>query len=135
MQFLDSIIHKAQTSRQTIVLAEGEDSRVIEAAQRATDNGIANCVLVGNENTIRIRAGESGFNLTGIRIEDPSTSQYHQRYSKELWGLRKHKGMTLEQAEQQALDPLCFADRSLGTTNRWRYAGIQLGLKFHADAV
>ncbi len=113
MQFLDSIIHKAQTSRQTIVLAEGEDSRVIEAAQRATDNGIANCVLVGNENTIRIRAGESGFNLTGIRIEDPSTSQYHQRYSKELWGLRKHKGMTLEQAEQQALDPLCFADLML----------------------
>jgi phosphate acetyltransferase len=113
MQFLDSIIHKAQTSRQTIVLAEGEDSRVIEAAQRATDNKIANCVLVGNENTIRNRAGESGFNLTAIRIEDPSTSQYHQRYSKELWGLRKHKGMTLEQAEQQALDPLCFADLML----------------------
>jgi phosphate acetyltransferase len=95
MQFLDSIIHKAQANRQTIVLAEGEDSRVIEAAQRATDNGIANCVLVGNENTIRNQAGESGFSLT------------------ELWGLRKHKGMTLEQAEQQALDPLCFADLML----------------------
>jgi phosphate acetyltransferase len=101
MQFLDSIIHKAQANRQTIVLAEGEDSRVIEAAQRATDNGIANCVLVGNENTIRNQAGESGFSLTGIRIEE------------ELWGLRKHKGMTLEQAEQQALDPLCFADLML----------------------
>jgi phosphate acetyltransferase len=97
MQFLDSIIHKAQANRQTIVLAEGEDSRVIEAAQRATDNGIANCVLVGNENTIRNQAGESGFSLTGM----------------ELWGLRKHKGMTLEQAEQQALDPLCFADLML----------------------
>jgi phosphate acetyltransferase len=60
MQFLDSIIHKAQANRQTIVLAEGEDSRVIEAAQRATDNGIANCVLVGNENTIRNQAGNCG---------------------------------------------------------------------------
>lgn len=113
MQFLDSIIHKAQTSPQTIVLAEGEDSRVIEAAQRATDNGIANCVLVGNENAIRNQAAESGFNLNDIRIEDPGTSQYHQRYSKELLRLRKHKGMTLEQAEQQALDPLCFADLML----------------------
>lgn len=113
MQFLDSIINKAQASRQTIVLAEGEDSRVIEAAQRASDDGIANCVLIGNENTIRDQAAESGFNLTDIRIEDPRSSQYHQRYSKELWELRKHKGMTLEQAEQQALDPLCFADLML----------------------
>ena len=113
MQFLDSIIQKAQTHRQTIVLAEGEDERIIEAAQRATANGIANCILVGNEAAIREQANTSGFNLNGIRIEDPSASQYHQRYSKELWRLRKHKGMTLEQAQQQALDPLCFADLML----------------------
>jgi len=113
MQFLDSIIQKAQNHRQTIVLAEGEDKRIIEAAQRATGNGIANCILVGNEAAIHEQANASGFNLSGIRIEDPSTSQYHQRYSKELWRLRKHKGMTLEQAQQQALDPLCFADLML----------------------
>lgn len=113
MQFLDSIIRKAQTHRQTIVLAEGEDNRIIDAAQRATAEGIANCVLVGNEHAIRKRADESGFDLSGIRIEDPGASQYHQRYSKELWQLRKHKGMTHEQAQQQALDPLCFADLML----------------------
>ena len=113
MQFLDSIIRKAQTHRQTIVLAEGEDKRIIEAAQRATENGIANCVLVGNEAAIHEQANASGFDLNGIRIEDPSASQYHQRYSKELWRLRKHKGMALEQAQQQALDPLCFADLML----------------------
>ena len=113
MQYLDSIIRKAQTHRQTIVLAEGEDRRIIEAAQRATGNGIAHCILVGNEAAIHEQANASGFKLTGIRIEDPSTSQYHQRYSKELWRLRKHKGMTLEQAQQQALDPLCFADLML----------------------
>ena len=113
MQFLDSILEKARDHRQTIVLAEGEDLRVIAAAQRAHDDGIANCILVGNRTAILRQAEASGYDLTDIRIEDPSASQYHQRYSEALWQLRKHKGMTREQAQQLALDPLCFADLML----------------------
>ncbi len=113
MQFLDSILQKARARRQTIVLAEGEDGRIIEAAQRARDDRLANCILVGNETAIRRQADESGHDLTDIKLEDPSASQYHKRYSKDLWKLRKHKGMTLDEARQQALDPLCFADLML----------------------
>ena len=113
MQFLDSILCKARDHRQTIVLAEGEDLRIIEAALRARDEGIANCILVGNTAVIQQRAAAAGHDLSHIRIEDPKTSQYHQRYSQELWQLRRHKGMTLELAQQQALDPLCFADLML----------------------
>jgi len=113
MPFLDSILQKARAHRQTIVLAEGEDPRIIAAAQRAQDDGIANCVLIGEAAIIQQKAADAGFNLTDIRIEDPGNSQYHQRYSNELWQLRKHKGMTLQQAEQQARDPLCFADLML----------------------
>jgi phosphate acetyltransferase len=113
MQFLDSILQKARDHRQTIVLAEGEDPRIVTAAQRAQADGIANCVLIGKTDIIQQQADESGVSLTDIRIEDPGSSQYHQRYSQALWQLRKHKGMTLQQAEQQALDPLCFADLML----------------------
>jgi phosphate acetyltransferase len=113
MSFLDSILQKARDHRQTIVLAEGEDQRVIAAAQRAHDDGIANCILIGKAATIQQQADASGFSLSDIRIEDPGNSQYHQRYSQDLWKLRKHKGMTLEQAESQSLDALCFADLML----------------------
>jgi len=113
MQFLDTILQKARNHRQTIVLAEGEDARVIAAAVRARDDGIANCILVGNSAAILQQAEASGHDLSNIRIEDPSASQYHQRYSKSLWQLRKHKDMSQEQAQQQALDPLCFADLML----------------------
>ena len=113
MHFLDSILQKARDHRQTIVLAEGEDARIIEAARRAQDDGIANCILIGNPDAIHERAAASGCRVDDISIEDPQASQYHQSYSKELWKLRKHKGMTLEEAEQQALDPLCFADLML----------------------
>jgi len=113
MQFLDSILQKARDHRQTIVLAEGADPRIIAAAQRAQTDGIANCVLIGEAADIQQKAADAGFNLTDIRIEDPGNSQYHQRYSNDLWQLRKHKGMTLQQAGQQARDPLCFADLML----------------------
>ena len=117
MQIFDSILRKARAHRQSIVLAEGEDPRIIEAARRASDEGIAKCILVGNESAIRNQAKASGIELTDISIEDPKTSQYHQSYTRELWKLRKHKGMSLEQAEQQALDPLCFADLMLRANN------------------
>jgi len=113
MQFLDSILQKARDHRQTIVLAEGVDARVIAAAVRARDDGIANCILVGDNAAILQQAEASGYDLSDIRIEDPSASQYHQRYSEALWQLRQHKGMTQEQAQQQTLDPLCFADLML----------------------
>ena len=113
MQFLDSIIAKARTNRQRIVLAEGEDIRVIKAAQRAQRESIAQCILLGREAPIRRLATTQGLDLADINIEDPATSQYHERYSQQLWGIRQHKGMTLEQAQQQAMDPLCFADLML----------------------
>lgn len=113
MQFLNSILQKARDRRRSIVLAEGEDARVLAAAIRARDDGIANCILVGNSAAILQQAEASGYDLTDIRIEDPNASQYHQRYSETLWQLRRHKGMTQEQAQLQARDPLCFADLML----------------------
>lgn len=110
MQFLNTVINKARKKRQSIVLAEGEDPRIIEAASRASRDGVANCILIGNEDVIRRQAQDSGFILTDIRIEDPSNTQYHHGYSQTLRALRKHKGMTLAEAELQLLDPLCFAD-------------------------
>lgn len=101
----------------TIVLAEGEDIRVIEAAVKAQKDGLAKCVLVGNEKNIRDQAQLSGFDLSDIRIEDPASSQYHQRYSQSLWEIRKHKGLTLAEAKEQVRDPLCFADMMLSSND------------------
>ena len=110
MQFLDSIIAKARAKRQTIVLAEGEDIRVIEAAQRAQADALAHCILVGDKTRIEEQARDGGIDLTDIRIEDPSTSELFKDYARDLYQLRKHKGLTREEAEQLARDPLCFAD-------------------------
>lgn len=113
MQFLDSIIARARQQHKTIVLAEGEDARIITAAGRARDDGIAHCILLGNEAQVSKQAHSLAVDLADISIEDPATSQYHERYSRQLLEIRKHKGMTLQQAQQQARDPLCYADLML----------------------
>ena len=113
MQILDSILERARSNPKSIVLAEGEDIRVLEAARLAQDNGIANCILLGNESQISAMADDLDVGLSDISILDPEKSQYHESYSQQLWQLRKHKGMTLEQAQQQARDPLCYADLML----------------------
>lgn len=110
MRFFNSIIAKARTNRQTIVLAEGEDIRIIEAAQRAQSEGIAFCILVGNESRIRSLAEDRGFDLQDIRIEDPADSPRFADYAQAYYQLRKHKGLTREEAEEMTRDPLTFAD-------------------------
>ena len=115
MKILNHVINKACSNPKSIVLAEGEDKRVIEAAARATRNGIANCILIGDPKTIELLAEEGGFALEGIRIEDPKASTRSTAYAQNLLALRAKKGMTNDQAQQLVLDQLNFSDLMVQT--------------------
>ncbi len=110
MKMLNHVINQACSTPKSIVLAEGDDRRVIEAAARATRDGIANCILIGDPETIERLAKEDGFSLEGIRIEDPKASTRSPAYVQNLLDLRAEKGMTIGQAQQLVLDQLHFAD-------------------------
>ena len=106
MALLDEIKSKAASLKKTIVLCEGEDRRVVEAAARITREGIAKIVLIGNEEEAKKVA--PGVDLTGITLVDPLTSEKTAEYAKMLYEARKAKGMTEEQAAQQAKDRTMF---------------------------
>jgi phosphate acetyltransferase len=110
MKILKHIIKQACAKSKSIVLAEGDDIRVIEAATRATREGIANCVLVGDPETIGAAAGKASLSLEGIRIENPASSSRTSDYAQNLLDLRAKKGMTIDQAQQLVLDQLHFAN-------------------------
>ncbi len=110
MKILNTIINQARVAPRSIVLAEGDDIRVIEAAERATREGIANCILVGDPGTIGALADEAGISLEGIRIENPESSTRTPDYARNLLDLRAKKGMTIDQAQELVLDQLHFAD-------------------------
>lgn len=103
---LEQIKERAKALNKTIVLCEGEDKRVVEAAAKITREGIAKIVLVGNEEECRKVA--PGIDLTGITIVDPETSEKTAEYAKILYHARKAKGMTEEAAAVQAKDRTMF---------------------------
>ena len=106
MALLDEIKAKAASLKKTIVLCEGEDRRVVEAAAQITKEGIAKIVLIGNEEEAKKVAPD--VDLTGITLIDPLTSEKTAEYAKILYEARKAKGMTEEQAAVQAKDRTMF---------------------------
>lgn len=106
MSLLDEIKTKAAALKKTIVLCEGEDKRVIEAAAQITKEGIAKIVLIGNKEECNKVAPH--IDLTGITLVDPLTSEKTGDYANILYEARKAKGMTEEQAKEQAKDRTMF---------------------------
>lgn len=106
MNVLEQIKSKAAALHKTIVLCEGEDSRVVRAAQMATEEGIAKIVLLGNAE--EIKKANPDVNLTGVEIVDPLTSDKLDAYNQKLCELRASKGMTPDQATQLLKDGTYF---------------------------
>ena len=106
MSLLDEIKTKAAAKNKIIVLCEGEDKRVVEAAAQITKEGIAKIVLIGNEEECKKVA--PGVDLSGITLIDPLTSEKTAEYANILYEARKSKGMTEEQAKEQSKDRTMF---------------------------
>ncbi len=110
MKALNEIFRKSKADPRHIVLAEGEDERVLEAAAKATEDGLAKLIVLGNRQRIEQQAQACGVSLEGIELLDPATSDKVPAYAKALYELRKHKGMTLDEATEKVRDPLCYAN-------------------------
>lgn len=106
MGLLEEIKAKAAARKKTIVLCEGEDRRVVEAAAKITREGIAKIVLIGNNEECAKVAPD--VDLTGVTLIDPLTSDKTEAYAAILYEARKAKGMTEEQAKEQAKDRTMF---------------------------
>jgi phosphate acetyltransferase len=109
MKALNRIIEAARQSPTRIVLCEGEDPRVLAAAARASREGIARIVVVGDPEVIRSAAERDALSLDEIALIDPTASEWRATLADELLTLRAAKGMTHELAQQEVLKPLVFA--------------------------
>ena len=104
-KLMDSVYAKAIALNKHIVLAEGEEMRIIDAAKKIVEKKIARITLIGRKDVIEQKAGK----LEGIAIIDPAVSEKTAVYANLLFELRKAKGMTEEQAEKLArTNPLYF---------------------------
>ena len=105
-KIMESIIERAKKLDKHIVLAEGEEIRIIHAAAIITREKIAKVTLLGDERVIWAKAGDT--DLSGIEIVNPATSEKADQYASLLYELRKEKGMTEEKAQIWVKNPLYY---------------------------
>lgn len=104
MSYIDIIKEKARSDRKTIVLPETTDKRTLIAASHIIAEGIANIIMVGNEEKIMDGAGWLEVDLTGAKIIDPANTDKLDGYVELLYETRKSKGMTMEKARDILLN-------------------------------
>lgn len=109
MNIIDSIIARAKANKQRIVLPESLEERTITAADHALADNLADIILIGNPEEIKAKATELGLkHIDKATVIDPKTSDKTEEYAQLLFQLRQKKGMTIEKARKQVLDPLYF---------------------------
>ncbi|MEJ2700350.1 MAG: phosphate acetyltransferase [Desulfuromonadales bacterium] len=100
MHLVDQIKENARKNLQTVVLPEGYDDRMVEAAGKIVKDGLAQVVLLGNPDTLRAKATELGASLEGVTLLDPAQSPKLEGYVDQLVEIRKKKGLTREEAKK-----------------------------------
>lgn len=105
---LDSFIERAKGSGKRIVLPDGNDVRAIKAASIAAQLKLAKIIILGDENEIAPKINKKLLNEIAI-INPARENPLSVVYANALYELRKHKGMTIENAKFEITKPSVFA--------------------------
>ena len=106
--FTYQLLDQARSDRKRIVLPEGDDDRILKAAGRLLQRSVAELVILGDEPAVRARAAELGVDLSDATVVNPKTSELCDGFAEQYAQLRKHKGVTLEQARETIHDVSYF---------------------------
>jgi phosphate acetyltransferase len=115
------LLQKARSDRQRIVLPEGEEERILRAAEILLRREVVDITLLGNEQKIRGKINHFGLHLDKVNIMDPVKSDQYEDYVQTYFELRRHKGITVENARD--------------TIMNLTYFGTMMIYKAHADGM
>ena len=106
--FTHQLLERARADRKRIVLPEGEDDRILKAAGRLLQRNVAELTILGDEQRIRARSAELGVDLSDAKVLNPQTSELCDQFAEQYAELRRHKGVTVEQARETIHDVSYF---------------------------
>ncbi len=115
MDILKKFKEKAASNKKRIVFPEGNDERIIRAAEKVEKENLADVIILGDENQILKDAAQYGANLAGVEIINPRSNNYIEEFTEKFYELRKHKNISLEDAVKSVIDPLYFGTMMIYT--------------------
>ncbi len=94
-EIMRSLINKAKSNPKRVVFPEGEEEKILRAAQTLVEEGIAKPILIGDEEEIQAKCAEMGIDLNGgVTIVNPKTFDRRAEYIDEMFAMRQRKGVT-----------------------------------------
>jgi len=121
VMFEFDLIERAKSNKMRIVLPEGEEERILRAADILRRRNMVDIILLGNADRIGQKIADLGLDVDGVTIIQPEHSPNFEDYATTYAELRKNKGVTLEQARDRMLDA--------------SYFGTMMVYKNHADGM
>ncbi|WP_319587425.1 phosphate acetyltransferase [uncultured Desulfobulbus sp.] len=103
-----TLVEKAASNRQHIVLPEGQGERILNATDIILRRGIADITLLGRIDEIKAKASKLNINIDGAQIIDPTTSEYYDDFVQTYFDIRKHKNIVMDVARDRMSDPTYF---------------------------
>jgi malate dehydrogenase (oxaloacetate-decarboxylating)(NADP+) len=103
-----NLLMKARRDPKRIVYPEGEQIKILRAAEIILDEKIAKPILLGREKVIRETAKRENLNLDGVEIIDPEQTPLLEQYQQALYTLRQRNGVTFKLACELLRDPNYF---------------------------
>jgi phosphate acetyltransferase len=115
LMFEYSLFQRARAERKHIVLPEGGEERILQAAEILRSREVVDLTLLGEEKAIRSRAASLGLRLQDVIIIDPKTSPLRDEFIESLYQARKHKGSTHDYARDAINDVSYFGTMMVHT--------------------
>ena len=106
--FERQLIEQAKANRKHVVLPEGEDDRILQAADQLLKQGVAELTILGDVDDMNRRAADLGLDLSGAHLVNHLESELAEEFAAEFAELRKKKGVTIEEARETMKDVSYF---------------------------
>ena len=124
--FESRLLQRARAKKQHIILPEGENDRILQAAENLLRREVVDLTLLGNEKRVRERISILGLHLDRATIIEPENSPHFDDFSTTYFELRKDKGVTADAARDIMRDPNFFGTMMI-------YKGLGDGMVSGAD--
>jgi len=108
LMFEHQLIDDAVAHRKNIVLPEGDEERILRAADILLRRGVADLTLLGDPVAISAKAAALGVDVTAARVIDPEHDELAEQFATELHRLRQHRGVDLDRARELVRDVSYF---------------------------
>nr|WP_315151208.1 phosphate acetyltransferase [uncultured Flavobacterium sp.] len=121
--FQYNLVKRAKKHRKHVVLPEGNDDRILIAAERLLFMDVVEITILGDKKQITSRAAELGLDIdfTKVHVINPRKDKNYDDYVNTYYELRKEKKMTVEIAKDLMQDG--------------SYFGTMMVYKGHADGM